>query len=297
MATLRKRIRIAAPPRAVYRALTDPAALQVWLAEHAEVDLPDRYQFWGRFTPNGDAPHQRLRHVDDSSLRFDWELDGIATTVDIGLVTESGPGGDSGSTLLTLTQTEILGWPDVLADDAGDRGLMHTYWALALANLADYAEGRAPVARCDFTSAVLRGETLIDADRLAVYASLTEPEQFSRWSGAKIDIEAHPGGRWAMGGFEANSNPAHIVDIEPGRSVSVDWGDMVESWELADSAGRTRLTIVHSGYNDTMPPYAGWLGALGGLVELRRYHEIKNWRSMWVEVYLEGIPDGLLTTN
>lgn len=291
MTTLKKRIRIAAPLGAVHRALTDPAALRVWLAEHAEVDLPDRYQFWGRFTPNGEAPHQRILHVDDSSLRFEWELDGIATTVDIGLIAESG------STLLTLTQTEVLGWPEVLMDDAGDRGLMHTYWSLALANLADYAEGREPVARCDFTSAVLRGEVLIDADRLAVYESLTEPEQFSRWAGVKLDAELHPGGRWAMGGFEVNTSPAHIVDIQPGRSMSVDWGDMVESWELADSAGRTRLTFVHSGFDDGRPPYAGWLGALGGLVELRRYHEIENWRTMWVEVRLEGLPDGLLTIN
>ena len=295
MSKLKKRIRIAAPPRAVHQALTDPAALQVWLAEHAEVDLPDRYRFWGRFTPGGEAPRQRLRHVDDSSLRFDWELDGIPTTVDIGLAAESEPGGDSGSTLLTLTHTEILGWPEVLMDGAGDRGLMHTYWALALANLADYAEGREPTPRCDFTSAVLRGEVLIDADRLAVYASLTEPEQFTRWSGAKLEAELHPGGRWAMGGFEANPQPAHIIDIQPGRSMSIDWGDMVESWELADSAGRTRLTFVHSGFDENQPPYAGWLGALGGLAELRRYHEIKDWRSRWVEVQLEGLPDGLLT--
>lgn len=105
---------------------------------------------------------------------------------------------------------------------------MHTYWALALANLADHAEGRGPVVRCDFTSAVLRGEVLIDADRLAVYASLTEPEQFSRWSGAKVEAELRPGGR---------------------------------------------------------------------LVELRRFHEIDDWRTLWVEVHLEGIPDGLLTSN
>ena len=100
-----------------------------------------------------------------------------------------------------------------------------------------------------------------------------------------------------MGGFEANSEPAHIVDIQPGRSMSVDWGDMVQSWELADSAGRTRLTFVHSGFDETRPPYDGWLGALAGLAELRRYHEIKNWRTMWVEVQLEGLPDGLLTIN
>jgi hypothetical protein len=78
---------------------------------------PTGTSFWGRFTPDGEAPHQRLLHVDDSSLRFDWQLDGAPTTVDIGLI-----------------------------------------------------------ARCDFTGVVLRGEMLIDADRLAVYESLTEPE-------------------------------------------------------------------------------------------------------------------------
>src|SRR5688572_8760461 len=214
MTTMKKRIRIAAPLRAVHRALTDPAALRVWLAEQAEVDLPGRYEFWGRFTPNGEVPHQRLLHADDSSLRFDWELDGVVTSVDIGLAAEPGPGGDSESTLLTLTQTEVPGWPEILTT-AGNRSLMHTYWALALANLADYAEGRAPVARCDFTSAVLRSEVLIDADRLAVYASLTEPEQFSQWSGVKVEAELRPGGRWAMGGFEANPHPAHVIDIQP----------------------------------------------------------------------------------
>ena len=45
-----------APPEAVHAALTDAAALRVWLAEHAEVALPDRYEFWGRYTPDGAEP-------------------------------------------------------------------------------------------------------------------------------------------------------------------------------------------------------------------------------------------------
>jgi uncharacterized protein YndB with AHSA1/START domain len=290
MTTLRKCIRIAAPASAVYGALTDPAALRVWLAEHAEVDLPGRYQFWGRLTPDGDAPHQRLLHVDDSSLRFEWELDGIATTVEFGLAE------DGGSTLLTLTQTDVPGWPEMLTEP-GDRSLMHTYWALALANLADHAEGKEPVARCDFSSAVLRHEVLIDADRLAVYEALTEPEQFSQWSGVKVEAELHAGGRWAMGGFEANPQPARILDIQPGRSMSIDWGEMVQTWELADSDGRTRLTFVHSGFDESRPPYDGWLGALSGLAELRRWLEVKNWQPRWVEVQIEGLPDELQARN
>ncbi|HKQ41455.1 MAG TPA: SRPBCC domain-containing protein, partial [Pseudonocardia sp.] len=55
---LRVRAVVPAAPKVVHEALTDPAALRVWLAEHAEVDLPDRYEFWGRYTPDGAAPHQ-----------------------------------------------------------------------------------------------------------------------------------------------------------------------------------------------------------------------------------------------
>ena len=52
---LRLRAVVPAPPKVVYEALTDPAALRVWLAEHADVDLPGTYEFWGRFTPDGAA--------------------------------------------------------------------------------------------------------------------------------------------------------------------------------------------------------------------------------------------------
>ena len=37
---LRLRAVVPARPKVVYEALTDPAALRVWLAEHADVDLP-----------------------------------------------------------------------------------------------------------------------------------------------------------------------------------------------------------------------------------------------------------------
>lgn len=297
MTMLRKCIRIAAPLGVVRDVLTDPVAMQIWLAEQVEVGLPDTYEFWGRFTPDGSAPHQQLRHVDDSSLVFDWELDDIATTVEIGLAAESGMGEGSGSTLLTLTQTDVPGWPEMLTEP-GYLPLMHTYWALALASLADHIEGREPIVGCDFTSPVLRRDVLIEADRQAVYASLTETEHISKWFGFKVEAELRPGGRWAMGGFELDGDPARIIDIQPGRSMSVDWGEMVASWEVADAGdGRTRLTFFRSGYDETQPPYDGWLGSLSGLAELRRYHEMKNWRPMWVEVQMEGSPDGLLTTK
>jgi uncharacterized protein YndB with AHSA1/START domain len=74
---LRLRAVVPAPPKVVYEALTDPAALRVWLAEHADVDLPGKYEFWGRFTPDGAKPHQRVLHVDERTIRFAWTVGGV----------------------------------------------------------------------------------------------------------------------------------------------------------------------------------------------------------------------------
>jgi hypothetical protein len=113
----------------------------------------------------------------------------------------------------------------------------------------------------------------------------------------KIEAELRPGGRWAVGGFEVNDDPARIIDLQPGRSMSVDWRGQVASWELTDVDGRTRLTFFRSGYDETEPPYDGWLGSLSGFAELRRFHEMKDWRPMWVEVQIEGTPDGMLIND
>ena len=52
---LRLRVRIDAPTDTVFKALTDADSLTDWLAESADVSLEDnRYQFWGRYAPQGD---------------------------------------------------------------------------------------------------------------------------------------------------------------------------------------------------------------------------------------------------
>ena len=96
---LRLRAVVPAPPKVVYEALTDPAALRVWLADHADVDLPGKYEFWGRFTPDGAEPHQRVLHVDERTIRFAWTLDGVETTTQFELAE------DEDGTLVTLSQT------------------------------------------------------------------------------------------------------------------------------------------------------------------------------------------------
>ncbi|MBQ0892522.1 SRPBCC domain-containing protein [Micromonospora sp. U56] len=272
--------RLAAPVEAVRRALTDPAELRVWFAEHAEVELPRRYEFWGRFTPEGDAPHQRLLHADEDTLRFAWLLDGVETTSEIALTPE-GPG----STLLTLTQSHF-NFAEAL-DGSTIRGVLQTWWSLSIANLAAHLEGRPLLPKTDFTSADLRGELLIGAPVERVWQSLTDSAQASAWFGYPIGIEPWVGGRYAMGGFEAGY-AAKVVDLEPGHRMSVDWGPTgISTWELAESDGKTKLTFVQSGFDEGNPPYAAWSGSVAGLSELRRYHEMADWQPIWV---LEEMP-------
>jgi uncharacterized protein YndB with AHSA1/START domain len=291
-ADLRLRAVVAAPLTTVYQALTDPAALRVWLAEHADVELPGRYQFWGRYTPDGAEPHQRVLHVDERTIRFAWTVGGVETTTEFELAE------DEDGTLVTLSQTDLPSFEDVLADKAGARGALQTFWSLAIVNLADYLAGRTLTPMCDFTSTELRAEVVIDASPEAIFDSMTLSEHYRRWFGARVDIEPYVGGRFAMGGFELDPGGITFVEFEPGHKATLRFADgLLCSWELDGSDGKTRLTTVQSGFDPTNPPYPGWLGWLAGLGELRRYHELPQWRSIGRQVEIAGVPEEMFNID
>jgi uncharacterized protein YndB with AHSA1/START domain len=249
---LRLRAVVPAAPKVVYEALTDPAALRVWLAEHAEVDLPGRYEFWGRFTPDGAESHQRVLHVDEHTIRFAWTVEGVESTVGFELAE------DEDGTLVTLTHSDLPSFAEVLADTAGARGALQTFWSLAIANLADYLAGRELTPKCDFTSSELHASVVIDAAPEQVFDSMTQPEQFHRWFGVNVGIEPYVGGRFAMGGFELDPGGATFTEFEPGRKATLRYPDgMTDSWELEGSDGKTRLTVVQSGFDPTRAGPAG----------------------------------------
>jgi uncharacterized protein YndB with AHSA1/START domain len=286
--SLRLKARASAPVAAVRTALTDASALSTWLAEFAAVDLPGTYEFWGRYTPDGDGPHQTPLAADDRILRFAWHLGGEDTTTEFSL-DEDGDG-----TLVTLTQSHLPGWPALMDGTAGVRGVLQTYWPLSIANLVDHLDGRPLTPKCDFSTPEMRAAVEIGAPSHKVFESMIEPEQFRQWFGANVGIEPKVGGRFAMGGFDANSEPATIVEFEAGRKVVIDFGGMVSSWELEGSAGRTRLTFVNSGFDRDDPPYAAWSGWLGGVASLRRFHEVADW-GIWRAVEVPGMPAGMLS--
>ena len=289
---LRLRAVVPAPLKVTYEALTDPPALRVWLAEHADVDLPGKYEFWGRYTPDGAQPHQRVLHVDERTIRFAWTLDGVETTTHIEVAE------DEDGTLVTLSQSDLPSFTDVLADKAGARGALPTFWSLAIANLADYLAGRELTPKCDFTSSELHASVVIDAAPDKVFDSMIEPEVFRKWFGANVDIEPYVGGRFAMGGFELDPGGAKFVEFEPGRKAALRFADgETTSWELEGSDGKTRLTMVHSGFDPANPPYPGWAGWLGGIAGLRYYHELPRRRSIWRQVEIAGVPAGMFAID
>lgn len=289
---LRLRAVVPAPLKVTYEALTDPAALRVWLAEQADVDLPGKYEFWGRYTPDGAQPRQRVLHVDERTIRFAWTLDGVETTTHIEVAE------DEDGTLVTLSQSDLPSFADVLADKAGARGALPTFWSLAIANLADYLAGRELTPKCDFTSSELHASVVIDASPDKVFDSMIQPEVFRKWFGANVDIEPYVGGRFAMGGFELDPGGAKFVEFEPGRKAALRFADgETTSWELEGSDGKTRLTMVHSGFDPANPPYPGWAGWLGGIAGLRHYHELARRRSIWRQVEIAGVPAGMFAID
>lgn len=285
------RLRLAAPVDDVWHALTDPERLRAWFTEHATVALPDTYEFWGRYTPDGAHPSQRLLHAADHTLRFAWHIGDTDTDVEITLTDESPK-----STVLTLTQTNLPGFADMVYGDT-ILSAVYTFWSLSLANLADHVAGRPLTARCDYTTTDLRAEMLIDAVRHAVYSSLADPAVFGKWFGVNVSAEPGVGGRWAMGP-SSDAPHARIVRLDDDSAMALEWPDgMVETWELADSGGATKLTYVQSGFGDANRLHPGWAGAVAGLAELRRYHELPDWQPMWLAVHVPGTPDGIVTVN
>jgi uncharacterized protein YndB with AHSA1/START domain len=261
--------RLPAPAGAVWRALTDAAALRSWLAEHAETEPSGRYAFWGRFTPCGERPAQRLLHAGDDVLRFAWTLDGHETTVEIE------PRDDGDTTVLTLSQTAfegvIGGYPAALA--------LLVFWSLALGNLTDHLTGRPITPRCDHTAHDLRADFAIAAPRERVFASLTTPEEFSRWFGLPVEIEPYADGRWSIGGGPVG----RVRDVRGGRRLQLEEDSGIPTWDLTDDGGGTgtHVGFTLSGYDPALPPYPSWTAWLSAMSSLRRYHELDDWRPIW----------------
>jgi len=273
MITYSLRASIGAPPEAVYAALTDAAALEAWLAEHADVSLDQgRFEFWGRFTPEGERGRQRLISFDPGKgLSFGWLVHGAETTVSIAL--EPADGG----TILSLTHSGVT-------DRTGGEYWVRDLLMMSLANLASYCEGRGSGPRCDFTEPH-EGEAQASVDIAAspaeVFGSLIKPAQLNRWIATHAEVDPRIGGRYDFGW---DHGPVKILELEPEKTLAYSWRHAWEDaegpestvvrWELDGSQGHTHLTIVHSGFGPDRSADGYQLGWMEFLASLKRMHEV-----------------------
>ena len=167
------RASIGAPPEAVYAALTDSAALRAWLAEHAEVALDQGiYEFWGRFTPEGERGRQRpLAFEPGRRLSFSWRLEGAETEVAVTL------DGQDGGTVLRLTHSGAP--PRARATVTGCATCSCCRWPTWPATARAVASARGATSPRSARRGA--GSVEIDATAGEVFASLIEPAQLDRW--------------------------------------------------------------------------------------------------------------------
>ncbi|HXV97962.1 MAG TPA: SRPBCC domain-containing protein [Anaerolineae bacterium] len=251
-------VTMAAPPQAVFQALTDSAALTAWFAETADISLTEkRYDFWGRFTletPDREQGRHPLLEVEpDRCLKFGWRLQGQDTTVEIRLI----PQGQQ--TVVSVEQKNVTPSAD------GFWGY-EDFWFLSLDNLRRYVDGKTDVVRCDY-SAIKPGdvhqEIKINGSAEAVFAALINPEELNRWIASQARVEPKVGGQYELGWERSGSlKILELVSNEKLTILSPEDKETIVTWTLAESGGKTRLTLVHSGFapdEQTDGLQTGWL--------------------------------------
>jgi uncharacterized protein YndB with AHSA1/START domain len=232
----------------VYQAWVSADELRSWFVEQADVSIEaGTYLFWGRYQPDApqrDAVNQQILVAEPGQrLRFDWRVAGVETTVDVRI--DQRPAA-------TRVVVEHEWIPE------SDAAIIEAFWSLSLENLRGWLERGEAGARCDFTVVPLEEIRLsidVNADPEAVFRALVDPAQLDRYIASSASIEPEVGGRYDFGWAE--HGPMRILELEPGRRFAYTWnyeGDdhaanTVVTWTLEGGSGKTRLTMVHSGFS------------------------------------------------
>ncbi|MBI5927944.1 MAG: SRPBCC domain-containing protein [Chloroflexi bacterium] len=263
--TLHIQVAINHAPEAIFRALTESSTLTTWFAEYADVSIPDsRYNFWGRFTPETpdyeQGKHPLLESTLNRSFKYGWRFHSEDTNVQIILE----PLGEQ--TVVVIQQTALAESPAYPVHANED------FWFLSLENLRRFLDGKS-IVRCDFSGAKtgdIQHTIEINGTPEAVFDTLIRPEQLNRWIASNASVEPYVGGRYDYGWNGAG--PVKILELVPNEKLATLWpshsdttdggGDTIVTWTLEESGGKTRLTIIHSGFAsdaDTEGLQWGWL--------------------------------------
>ena len=275
-----------AAPSRVFAALTTAAELERWFAEHVEVDARPGgvFRSWGRFTygaPSQQAGGPITAYERDRVLAFVWTFDGVPSRVSWTLERDAA---DAAKTKLALSHAF-----DRRSGIGYEQELVHDLWLLIMGNLDAHLRGGSGIVRPDFTSPnpEIRLSIVIDAPREKVFRALTDPEVMAKWFSLPNCqppvVEPHAGGtynlNWVydLGGKTVNAGTSRILDIVENERLVTDWldwrGDSSRkpqrlAWLLESVGGKTKVTLVHDGFERAADigdyPF-GWRHFLDGL--------------------------------
>ncbi len=263
-----------------FSALTDERALEIWFAEHAKVEpkVDGAYRFWGRYSLDTAKQEQAgqviTRYEPDKALGFSWRLLNRDSEV-TWLLT---PDGENG-TKVTIRH-EFSSLPDVVRA----KEMIDDLWRLHTGNLCFYLTGDREIFRPDFDdpNPVVRHVIEIAAPRKKVFAALITPEHIKKWFPAPAPfVEPRVGGDYGFGfSFEKDGQtisppPMEILEFIENEKLAITWPDwrgdgsvpdQKLEWRLEDLGGKTRLTLLHSGFVRTVDvsdyPF-GWVEFIG----------------------------------
>ena len=109
------------------------------------------------------------------------------------------------------------------------------------------------------TSLVIEREVLIDAPVVAVWRTITEPDQMSRWFADRVELVVEPGAHGYMH-FGDQGGPVVVESVDPPTCFSFRWnfpsGEepvagnslLVEFTLTSEGDERTRLRVTENGH-------------------------------------------------
>jgi uncharacterized protein YndB with AHSA1/START domain len=276
---IRASVKVDAAASDVYAAYSDPSHITQWLTADAEIDLDAKtFVLWGPSIPGVPAAnddHMSLIQAEpDSSLEFEWQLLEDLTNVTITFDAQDD------ATLVSYEHTGIADndWAWAVA----------SFWTTQAENLRAWIERGDIGPRFDYRT-IAPGDIEVSAEINApaseVFKAIIEPEMVQKWMMSdNVTIEPEVGGGYDVGGWIPDG-PVKIVDLEQDEKLSYSWRsdfvghETLVTWSLAESAGKTRLTLVHSGFAPDASYDSYRTGWHGFLVQIKYLIEVGDERA------------------
>ena len=260
------------PPERAFRALVEPAQLTRWFAETVSIEprVGGAFTFGGRGAIGAGGTITAFE--EGRELAFGWTLHDAPTEVRLRVVA----GDDESSSKLEI-EHRVMG----VLRARNPQHFVFDLWRHYHGNLREHLRGGTNLVLPDLASErpEVRVSIEIDAKPAKVFRALLEPELMNKWlfGAARVDVakrEYSYGWNYEIEGRKVAGGPTRILEMVENQKLVTDWPDWRGdpdkpdtrvTWllEALDGGKRTRVTIVHDGFEhavDRGDYQQGWGG-------------------------------------